>query len=145
MRGLPSVRGHGSKPRARVSLTGTGRAIGATGTGHIDRGWMDTPLGEFLNNRPWFRTQFGPYTVVTITFEGQYVHPAFPVVTIHRDGDTRSTRTAVITRHQGDESVQSELGRAQALRALDLGDTADAQRPTAVLQERRSPLTICAF
>lgn len=70
-------------------MTGNSLDIDETGTGYIDRGWMDTPLGEFLNNWNWYYWQFGPYTVaaITITFEAEYGYPSFPLFMVQRDGE----------------------------------------------------------
>jgi hypothetical protein len=73
---------------ARVSVRGEGLDIDATGTGYIDRGWMDTPLGDFLDAWNWYYWQFGPYTVaaISITFGEGLGLPSFPVFMVHRDG-----------------------------------------------------------
>ena len=51
---------------ARIRIRGKGLDIEASGTGYIDRGWMNTTLSEFLNDWHWYRADFNEYTLLAV-------------------------------------------------------------------------------
>ncbi|MGJ6124377.1 hypothetical protein QN239_17580 [Mycolicibacterium sp. Y3] len=69
-----------------VVIRGNGLDIDSRGTGYIDRGWMNKPLGEFLHDWNWFHWEFNDYTVLAVymTFEQEYGYPDIPFFMVFR-------------------------------------------------------------
>ena len=81
---IPVPNGH-----AHVVINGAGLDIDSHGTGYIDRGWMNQPLGDFLHDWDWFHAQLGDYTVLAVNmrFEEQFGYPEQPFLMVYRGAE----------------------------------------------------------
>lgn len=76
-------------PTAHVTIHSKELNLDTDGTGYVDRGWMNKPLGEILNNWNWYYWNFNEYTVmaINITFEKEYGYPEYPLFMVYKNGE----------------------------------------------------------
>lgn len=97
--------------QSRVIVSGEGVNIEGTGTGYMDRAWMNKPLGEFLHDWNWYYWRFNDYSVAAIymTFGADYGYIELPFFMVYRDGELLAGGPGT----QNAEHITYTVGRSQ--------------------------------